>query len=83
MVVNGKMLTVEIGTNERHNCRNSKYNIRKRTEARAKVVKELELKKIDDFQRIDEAKAYIESVNARLATHKLELKIQKKDGLEF
>ena len=30
-------------------------NIRKGTEARAKVVKELELKKIDDFQRIDEA----------------------------
>jgi hypothetical protein len=66
--------------NQRHDfrdCLKSRFNLNRQSKIRGKFVKKEELKKIDDYSRIEAAKLYIKNTNARLSNYELVLSIKQ------
>ena len=66
---------------ERHDfrdCPMSSYNLNRRSTIRARAVRKSAIKRIDDYQIIEDAKAYIDQVNSHLSHYKLHIMVNEK-----
>jgi hypothetical protein len=72
---NGKCVPL-LDNGQKHDfrdCPKSSYNLRKESKIRARAAKKSAIKKISEYQRVEEAKEYIRNVNARLHNYELVL----------